>query len=250
MSSCRRTHGFRILDGDWRKSCSSASTTDWSADHGTLFGSEQALGGTDPDCEWIRPARARRSSSRRYIQTSVRRDPLFKTISRELPSSIITSWTWLSRKPADVDAHELPFAQVLNCSASAIAHACSQAAYELIHQVGQHPFIRHADLNTFRNQLPAPCPLEHSDPKSGAMGTHRPHAAIALEGPALIENRFAGLSSVPASRLPIITQSHRRDGLGDIAGNLMPPSAISGTPLPCRRLGALRDRGNRGHPRR
>src|SRR5260221_143875 len=73
---------------------------------------------------------------------------------------------------------------------TAVAHPGPQSTDQLINQFGQRPFIRHAALDAFRHQLSAGV-LRIAIRRSLRHCAQRSHSAIALEGAALIENRFS-----------------------------------------------------------
>jgi hypothetical protein len=69
---------------------------------------------------------------------------------------MITSCTWLSRRPAGRDPQEARVLVQLEMrirARAAVAHAGAQAAHELIDQVGQRSLGGHAAFDAFRHQL-------------------------------------------------------------------------------------------------
>jgi hypothetical protein len=71
-------------------------------------------------------------------------------------------------------------------------------------------------------------------------GTQRAHAAVSLVRTALEQFDFARASSVPANIEPIITQEAPATmALDRSPEKRMPPSAISGTPVPSRAAATL-----------
>src|SRR5690349_17111858 len=145
-------------------------------------------------------------------------------------------------------AHELSaLPQFLDRSAAAVAHSGAQAPDELIHQLGQQAFVRYAALDAFGHQLPAAF-LRVAVGRALAHRAHRPHAAIALERAALIENRLAGTffgARQQASDHHAV--GARGDRLGDVAGKLDAAIRDQRHSAALRGLRAFGDRGDLGN---
>ena len=136
----------------------------------------------------------------------------------------------------DADEAAVGF-EIVERGGADIAHAGLQAADELVGERTERSFIGHAAFDAFGDGFAtlAVGVVLHGGVAVGA-GVHRgggAHAAIRLEGAPLVEDRLAGGFFVPAKRLPIITQ----DAPAAMAfvtspENLIPPSAMIGTPVP------------------
>ncbi len=67
---------------------------------------------------------------------------------------MVTSWTWLSRKPACVILmRRASFCSVGNVAATAIAHAGAETADELVNHRCDAAFVCDASFDAFRYQL-------------------------------------------------------------------------------------------------
>ena len=107
---------------------------------------------------------------------------------------IVTSCTWLSRKPGARDAHEFRLVVEIGERLGAdIAHGGAQAAGELVQHVGDRALVADLALDAFRHQLERVLDvlLEVAVGRAARHGADRAHAAIALVGAALIEEHLA-----------------------------------------------------------
>ena len=134
---------------------------------------------------------------------------------------MITSWTWLSRSPADDDADEpAALLKILQIGGAAIAHAAAQAADKLIDQPAERTFVGDLAFDSFGHGLAALGGfLRVAIGRAGLHRAERAHAAIGLERAALVENRFAGgFLGAGEEAADHHGGSAGGDGLGDVAG--------------------------------
>src|SRR5579884_2171552 len=103
---------------------------------------------------------------------------------------MVTSWTWLSRSPAAVMDEPGLFLQLAQIGGAAVAHPAAQAADQLLHHGRQRPAVGHARLDSLGDVFAAA--LAVAVGRTGFHGAERAHAAVGLEGAALVEDRLAG----------------------------------------------------------
>ncbi len=142
-----------------------------------------------------------------------------------------------------------PLLKFANVLAAAVAHAGPQSTYQLIHQLGERPFVRHAALDALRHQLAAGV-LRVAVRRSLRHRAHGAHAAVALERTPLIQNRLARAFFGSGQQAP---DHHRigsgRDGLADIARELDAAIGDKRHSRTTRSARALGDRSDLRHTR-
>ena len=140
--------------------------------------------------------------------------------------------------------------EIVECGGSYVTHAGFQAADELVGERAERTFIRDAAFDAFRHGFPALAVgvVLHGGVAVGA-GVHcggGAHAAVGLEGAALIENCFAG-GILLCRRREAADHHHAGCACGDAfvtsPENLMPPSAMMGTPVPSASAGCFHNGG-------
>ena len=102
---------------------------------------------------------------------------------------------------------------------SAIAHAGPHAANQLVNEIGQHSFVRHAALDAFGNQLAhGGSLLAVSVRAAHDHGPERSHAAIGLERSPVVDDQLArALVQTGQQASQHDAGGPGRQGLGDVA---------------------------------
>ena len=135
---------------------------------------------------------------------------------------MVTSWTWLSRKPApEMRTNSALSWNSVEIFRADIAHGGAQAADQLVQHVGHRPLVGHLALDTFRHQLERVLDLllEIAVGRAARHGADGAHAAIGFVGTALeqenLARRLVGAGKQRADHGAIGAGRHR---FGKIAG--------------------------------
>ena len=129
-------------------------------------------------------------------------------------------------------------AHILDGGRSAVAHGGTKAAHQLEYGVGKRSLVRHAAFNAFGYQLLGVF-LEIAVLAAVGHGGQGAHAAVGLEGTALIDFHFAGGllgSGEQAAQHDGLCAC--ADGLGDVTGILDAAVGDDGDVILVRFLGA------------